>query len=78
MPCLNDVRYVEGLKANLFSVSQLCDQDYIVNFNKDGCIVISADKRVLVSGCRQVDNCYHWVSNNTDVCHSIKEDQTLA
>ena len=24
-PQLNDVRYVEGLKANLISVSQLCD-----------------------------------------------------
>ena len=29
-----------------------------------------------MSGCRQVDNCYHWVSNNTDVFYSIKDDQT--
>ncbi|KAA0051590.1 putative mitochondrial protein [Cucumis melo var. makuwa] len=28
LPCLNDVRYVDGLKANLISVSQLCDQGY--------------------------------------------------
>ncbi|KAA0067517.1 Peptidase aspartic, catalytic [Cucumis melo var. makuwa] len=26
-------------------------------------------------GCRQADNFYHWISNNFDVCHSIKEDQ---
>ncbi|KAA0039632.1 gag-pol polyprotein [Cucumis melo var. makuwa] len=59
VPCLNDVRYVEGLKANLISVSQLGDQGYIVNFSKDDCIVISTDKRVVMSGCRQADNCYH-------------------
>ena len=25
---------------------------------------------------RHADNCYHWISNNSDVCHSSKEDQT--
>ncbi|KAA0032410.1 gag-proteinase polyprotein [Cucumis melo var. makuwa] len=29
LPCLNDVRYVDGLKANLNSVSQLCDQEAV-------------------------------------------------
>ncbi|KAA0039042.1 gag-pol polyprotein [Cucumis melo var. makuwa] len=76
LPCLNDVRYVEGLKENLINVSQLCDQGYIVNFSKDNCIVTGADKRVLMSGYRKADNCYHWISNNIDVYHSIKEDQT--
>ncbi|KAA0040865.1 gag-pol polyprotein [Cucumis melo var. makuwa] len=28
LPRLNDVRYVDGLKANLISISQLCDQGY--------------------------------------------------
>ena len=73
---LNDVRYVEELKTNLISVSQLCDQDYIVNFSKESCVVTSENKRVLMHGCRQGDNCYHWISNNSDVCHSIREDQT--
>ena len=59
LPCLNDVRYVEWLKANLISVSQLCDQGYTVNFNKEECIVTDVNKNVLISGTRQIDNCYH-------------------
>ena len=35
-----------------------------------------ADKRVLMSGCRQTDNCYRWVLNNSNLCHLTKEDQT--
>ena len=74
LPYLNDVRYVEGLKANLISVSQLCDQGYSVHFSKDRCVVVDENKRVLMYGCRQVDDCYHWISNNYDVFHSIRED----
>ncbi|TYK05569.1 gag-pol polyprotein [Cucumis melo var. makuwa] len=74
LSCLNDVRYVKGLKANLVSFSQLCDEDYIVNFSKDDCIVTSVDKRVLMSDCRHADNFYHWESNNIDLCHLSKED----
>ena len=76
LPYLNDVRYVEELKANLISVSQLCDQGHNVNFSKDSCEVIDENNRVLMNDCRQVDNCYHWLSNNSDVCHLIKEYQT--
>ena len=43
LPCLNDVRYMDGLKANLISVSQLYDQGYSVNFSKDSCVVINKD-----------------------------------
>ncbi|KAA0035514.1 gag-pol polyprotein [Cucumis melo var. makuwa] len=39
LPCLYEVRYVDGLKANLISISQLCDQGYNVNFNNTGCVV---------------------------------------
>ena len=33
-------------------------------------------KKVLISGTRQSNNCYHWVSNNNDSCNLTKEDQT--
>ncbi|TYK25843.1 gag-pol polyprotein [Cucumis melo var. makuwa] len=75
LPCLNDVRYVDGLKANLINVSQLCNQGYSVNFSKASCIIVDEDNRVLMSGSRQANNCYHWISNNSDMCHSTKEDQ---
>ena len=29
---LDGVLYVDGLKANLLSISQICDKDYRVNF----------------------------------------------
>ena len=43
LSCLNDIRYVDELKANLIMVSQLCDQGYSVNFSKDSCVVINKD-----------------------------------
>ncbi|TYK00141.1 gag-pol polyprotein [Cucumis melo var. makuwa] len=41
LPRLNDVRYVDGLKANLISMSQLCDQGYKVSFDDIGCLIRS-------------------------------------
>ena len=32
-PKLDEVFYVEGLKANLLSISQMCDKDHKVNFH---------------------------------------------
>ena len=49
---------------------------YSVNFSKASCVVVDEDNRVLRNGSRPTDNCYHWISNNSDVCHSTKEDQT--
>ncbi|KAL6312376.1 hypothetical protein AAG906_008048 [Vitis piasezkii] len=34
-PKLDGVLYVEGLKANLLSISQMCDKDHKVNFHQD-------------------------------------------
>ena len=34
---LKNVLHVEGLKANLLSISQLCDQKLNVKFTKDNC-----------------------------------------
>ena len=50
---------LKGLKANLISVSQLCDQGYTVNFSKEDCIVTDINKNVLMSSNRQIDICYH-------------------
>ena len=40
---LRDILLVDGLKANLISIGQLCDQDLFVKFTKDKCIVIYLD-----------------------------------
>ncbi|KAL0544720.1 hypothetical protein IC582_019842 [Cucumis melo] len=76
LPCLNEVRYMDGLKANLISISQICDQGYSVNFNNTGCVVTDKNNQVFMSGRRQTDNCYHWSSNSSNICHLTKTDQT--
>uniref|UniRef100_A0A3Q7XZQ9 Uncharacterized protein LOC113786557 n=1 Tax=Cicer arietinum TaxID=3827 RepID=A0A3Q7XZQ9_CICAR len=38
-PSIEDVLYVEGLKHNLISISQLCDKGYKIVFNKDECVI---------------------------------------
>ena len=37
---LRDVLLVDGLKANLISINQLCDQDLFVKFTNDRCVVL--------------------------------------
>lgn len=78
-PYLNDVALVEGITANLISISQLCDQGLNVNFNKLDCIVTSKNQEVLMKGSRSKDNCYMWISQNkkqSSTCLISKEDET--
>ena len=36
---IEDVLFVEGLKHNLLSISQLCDKGFRINFTKDECLI---------------------------------------
>lgn len=36
---IEDVLYVEGLRYNLLSISQLCDKGFNINFTKDECLI---------------------------------------
>lgn len=40
MPQFVDVLLVDGLKANLISISQLCDSNYTVLFSKENCKIL--------------------------------------
>lgn len=74
MPELKNVLFVDGLTANLVSVSQLTDDFEDVWFNKHRCLVLnSAGKRVM-HGRRASDNCYHTSSEDMEVlpCLSIR------
>ena len=42
-PMLKDVLYIKGLKVNLLSITQICDEDFIVQFSKKGCIIIDEE-----------------------------------
>ena len=52
-PPINNVLFVKGLKHNLLSISQLCNNGYNVTFNKDMCIVQNKDNSSLLSTKRQ-------------------------
>ena len=67
---IENVLLVDGLKFNLLSISQLCDKDYTVVFDKSKCSTNSIeDSKTLLVGQRH-DNVYMLDSlcaNNVDV-----------
>ncbi|XP_019171075.1 PREDICTED: uncharacterized protein LOC109166637 [Ipomoea nil] len=50
LPKLKKVLLVEGLHANLISISQLCDQEWKVCFTKDSCNVTDCKKNCVMEG----------------------------
>ena len=58
LPLLKDVLYIKGLKANLLSTTQICDEDFHVQFSKKGCVIIDEEGIQVLKGNRTIDNCY--------------------
>src|SRR5579862_2448362 len=58
LPSLSDALYVDGLKANLISISHLSDEGYSVLFSKHDCSILKPDGQVLLKVMRSSDNCY--------------------
>ena len=50
LPKLTNVCLVESLKANLISISQLCDENLFVRFTKKNCFVVN-DREKCHGGC---------------------------
>ena len=71
LPDITTVLYVEGLRVNLLSISQICDQDFIVLFSKGKCFVLNEPGKKLISGVHTLDNCYGLVPNVDIMCNSI-------
>ena len=65
--------YVDGLKANLISISQICDLDLNVNFNREKFIVIDVDGKCVLEGFHFLDNCYTFTSSS-HTCHRVDSD----
>ena len=45
LPDIANVPYVKGLRVNLLSISQICDQDFMVLFLKGKCLVLNSLER---------------------------------
>ena len=58
MSKLKDVLLVDGLKANLISISQLCDDNLFVQFSKENCLVTNNSNLCVMKEKRPPDNCY--------------------
>ena len=71
LPDIANILYVEGLRVNLLSINQICDQDFMVLFSKGNCPVINEYGKKLISGVRTLDNCYGLVLDADIVCTSI-------
>ncbi|XP_040363426.1 uncharacterized protein LOC121049643 [Rosa chinensis] len=75
IPNLKNVLFVEGLTANLISVSQLADDYEDVWFNKQRCLVLNQKGEGIMGGKRSFDNCYHIQANESSSlqpCLSVK------
>ena len=57
---------------NLLSISQICDQDFMVLFSKGKCLVMDKFGKNLISGVCTLDNCYGLVPDADIVCNSIR------
>ena len=72
LPDIANVLYVEGLRVNLLSISQICDQDFMVLFSKGKCLVLDESGKKLISSVCTLDNCYGLVPDADIVCNSIR------
>ncbi|XP_024006852.1 uncharacterized protein LOC112083381 [Eutrema salsugineum] len=72
-PKLVNVFYVHGLKANLISVSQLCDEGLEIIFTRVDCKAIDEKGNTVMYGIKSGNNCYMW--SVTDQCLSARQSQ---
>lgn len=56
LPRLINVYYVDGLRANLISVSPLCDEGLEVIFNRKECRAVDSEGNVILYGVRSRNN----------------------
>ena len=58
LPLLKDVLYIKGLKVNLLSITQICDEDFLVQFLKKGRVIINEVGIQVLEGYRTTNNYY--------------------
>jgi len=70
-----NVMYVDGLKHNLLSVSQMCDQGNEVVFRSNGCVVRELDTgETVIKGTRTPNNLYI-LKGGQQQCYLSKNDE---
>lgn len=72
---LREVLYVKDLKENVLSISQICDDDCIVQFSNKECNVFAENEDWIMGGLRTFDNCYGIGPSATLSCNRAKLDE---
>ena len=72
LPVFEDVWYIDGLKANLLNISQICDNGLNVLFTKYECEILDGGGDCMYVGVRTTDNCYGLTLSISNNCFSIK------
>ena len=71
-----EVLFVDGLKHNLLSVSQICDRGHGIFFNKHGCEITDNNGKVVAVGIRTSGNLYILSETTVSTCMLGKEDES--
>ena len=72
LPLLTDVLYIKGLKVNFLSITQICDEDFLVQFSKKGCLILNEEGVQVLKGLRITDNCYRVIPQPSIACQSSR------
>lgn len=76
MPYFKNVLFIDGLKKNMLSISQICDFEFEVHFGKNCCYVFDYDGDCLLKGTR-ISNNYYCISLNSNLrCSNAKVDES--
>ena len=70
LPLLTDVLYIKGLKVNLLGITQICDEDFLVQFSKKGCLILNEEGVQVLKGLRTTDNCFGVIPKPSMACRS--------
>ncbi|XP_030941828.1 uncharacterized protein LOC115966815 [Quercus lobata] len=70
LPLLTDVLYIKGIKVNLLSITQICDEDFLVQFSKKGCQILNEEGVQVLKGLKTIDNCYGVIPKPNISCRS--------
>ena len=71
----NEVKYVDGLRHNLLSVSQMCDQGTEVVFNSKECVVRDLDTGKAIIRGKRTPNKLYVLNNSKEQCYLSKSSE---
>ena len=57
---------------NLLSITQICDEDFLVQFSKKGCLILNEEGVQVLKGLMTTNNCYGVIPKPSISCRSAQ------